>query len=135
MTAKNRERSEREPIHSQKRLAANKRPGYVRRYVNDVGQRIESFKRAGYSIVSEDQDNSDKRASDPSLQGTSLTRVSVGGGIYAVLMEIPEEFYKEDQLAKQRQVDKIEDAIDPTKQHTSASYGQVFRKERGPIDD
>lgn len=108
-------RPKRKPIRSASILRAENRSGYIRRYVNDVHNRIQRFLEAGYTpVVGEDTLN-DYRAQDGSKLG-SIVRKPVGGGINAVLMEIPEEFYHEDQALKQVEVDKFDEAIGTKKE-------------------
>ena len=105
-------RPERIPVGQQNRLAFPKRKGYVRRVVNDVndGERIKMFERAGYTRVAGIVPGGDTRAGADSQMGTGVVR-SVGLGIKGVLMEIPEEFYKEDQALKDKATDETENAI------------------------
>lgn len=103
-------RKSRKPINSKNLLRAEQRPGFVRRYVNDVDTRIQMFLEAGYEPVKGQDNINDYRAQDGSQLG-SVVRKPVGGGVTAVLMEIPEEFYKEDQISKQAEVDAHEQAI------------------------
>lgn len=103
-------RKARKPINSKSLLRAEQRPGFVRRYVNDVDARIQMFLDAGYEPVTGQDNVNDYRAQDGSQLG-SVVRKPVGGGITAVLMEIPEEFYREDQISKQADVDAYEHAI------------------------
>jgi len=104
------ERPARVPLHRQNIITADKREGYVRRLVNDTDDRIERFKLAGWSPV-EGEQVGDEHAADPSSVG-SLTTKSVGAGMKAVLMEIPEGLYKEDQKDKQKKVDMLEGAME-----------------------
>lgn len=103
-------RPDRVPLHRQNLIHANTREGYVRRMVNDVDDRIERFKTAGWSPV-ENEQVGDPHAGDPSSLG-SMTTKSVGAGTKAVLMEIPKEFYKADQADKQGKVDALEEAME-----------------------
>ena len=89
------------------------RPGYVRRVVNDVsdGERVKMFQEAGWEIVRTPGINGgDTRAGADSQLGSVVCR-SVGGGIKGVLMEIPEEWYNEDQREKAKIVDRTEDEV------------------------
>jgi hypothetical protein len=100
-----------------------KDPNYEYRIVNDVGHRVEMLKERGYETV---EDSSvrigDKRVATPKSVG-SIATASVGGGITAVVMRTPKEFYDEDNLLKQAQVDELENA---TKVAPGASdYGTV----------
>lgn len=86
-----------------------KEPGFVYRFVNNVDDRIQKFIDAGYEPVTHQQAGQVGDARVDSSQGTSsIVEKGVGGGKKAVLMRIPEEFYKEDQKAKQEYVDNLE---------------------------
>jgi len=89
------------PIGKQKKLIAPQRPGFVRRFVNDVDNRIEQFKLAGYKPV-EGNFSTSEQSKDVSIMGSQIRR-HVGRGVYAVLMEIQEDWYQEDQKAKLKQ--------------------------------
>jgi hypothetical protein len=104
------ERPKRVPLHRQNILSASTREGYVRRMVNDTDDRIERFKKAGWTPV-EGEQVGDPHAADPSSVG-SMTTKSVGAGMKAVLMEIPDEFYNSDQKDKQKKVDMLEEAME-----------------------
>jgi len=78
------------------------RPGYHRHWFNDVPGRIERAGEAGYAHV---KDNEGKNVS--MIVGTAPS----GGPLHGFLMEIPEEWYKEDMAAQQKQVDAKEDAM------------------------
>jgi hypothetical protein len=104
------DRPTRVPLHRQNIIKANTREGYVRRMVNDVDDRVERFKLAGWTPV-EGERVGDAHAADPSSVG-SMTTKSVGGGTKAVLMEIPQEIYDTDQKDKQGRVDALESAME-----------------------
>lgn len=125
-------RPKRVPVGTRKVLVAEDRPGYHRRWVNDTGDRIQIFINAGYTPVQEQgADISDLRAQDPSKMGNSLVRKAVGDNLYAILMEIPLEFYNEDQKLKQDYIDEKEQSYDPTRKVTSTTYGAVYKKTQG----
>lgn len=108
MTEKNSpKRPKRVPLGTRNVLTAPKRKGYVRRFVNDEADRIAQFEAAGYEVVREATEVGDPKAGKASQVG-SVVRPPVGDGKNAVLMEIKEEYYNEDQDAKQRQVDEGE---------------------------
>ncbi len=85
-----------------------KEPGYEYRVVNDTGDRVQMFEEAGYEVVEADKVIvGDKRVSKASPVG-SKAEVSVGAGEKAVVMRIREDWYKEDQLAKQQRINELE---------------------------
>lgn len=98
------------PLKSRNVLTAPTRPGFVRRFVNDKGDRIQRFKDAGYSIVNDEIQVGDPKIGRSSQLGSDV-RPSVGGGMQAVLMEIPEEFYNEDYKAAQDKISRVENEI------------------------
>lgn len=104
------ERPERIPLHRQNIINADTRPGYVRRLVNDTDDRIERFKKAGWAPV-EGEQIGDPHTGDPSSIGSASVK-SVGAGMKAVLMEIPQEYYDEDQKDKQKKVNELESAME-----------------------
>ncbi len=118
-------REQRIPIGRQSRIKFAQRKGYVRRVVNDVndGERVEMFRKAGWKIVTENTAGGDTRAGADTQVGAPVSR-SVGGGIRGVLMEIPEEFYNEDQAAKQAQIDKTMESI-KRKPKEPGNYGDI----------
>lgn len=103
-------RPNRVPLHRQNIIKAGTREGYVRRLVNDTEDRIERFKLAGWTPV-EGESIGDPHAADPSSI-TSASMKSVGGGTKAMLMEIPEEYYRADQSDKLKKVDALEEAME-----------------------
>ena len=103
-----RTKGKRIPVGTQSKLTADNRPGFKRRFVNDEDGRVDMFLRAGYEIVNDVDTIGQPRVGDASNTGSRPYK-SVGGGMNAVLMEIPEEFYNEDQAAKERRIaDKSE---------------------------
>lgn len=105
-----RNRPQRTPIGRRNVLTAEQRPGYVRRWVNDEDGRIAMFQEAGYEPVKTPTEVGDPMAGNASQLG-SVVRKPVGGGKTAVLMEIPEEFYLEDQAAKEAHLKAKEGAL------------------------
>jgi len=99
------------PLGTRNILTAPKKPGFVRRFVNDTGDRIQLFKDAGWSAVeSVNNPIGDEKIGRPSTIGSSANP-HVGNGQRAVLMEIPEEIYKEDYSAAQAEITKVESEI------------------------
>lgn len=99
------------PLGTRNILTAPKRPGFVRRFVNDAGDRVQLFKDAGWSAVeSVGNPIGDEKIGRASSIGSSANP-HVGGGKRAVLMEIPEEYYNEDFKAAQAKITEVENEI------------------------
>jgi len=97
------------PLGSRNILTAPKKSGFVRRFVNDKGDRIQAFKDAGWNPV-EDTKVGDDKLGRASTMG-SMTNPSVGDGQRAILMEIPEEYYREDYNKSQAAITAVENQI------------------------
>lgn len=122
------ERPKRVPVSGRNRLEVkNKEPGYVYRVVNDVDDRVERLMQAGYEICPEARVGAigNKRVDSPSALGSSAT-VSVGKGVRAVVMRQKEEYYKEDQAAKQAEIDELESTMKTSR----SDYGSMKINER-----
>lgn len=107
------QRPQRTPINGRNILTVKgKEPGFVYRIVNDVGDRIQQFKEAGYELVeNKDVQVGDRRVNAPSAEG-SKAQVSVDKeGTKAFVMRIPQEWYQDDQRAKQSRVDELEQTM------------------------
>lgn len=114
-------RPERTPLGARNRLSfKGQDPNYVYRVINDVDDRLEAAKEAGYDFVL-DGNLGDKRAAEG---GKVDSRVSkpVGNGIRGYLMRIPREYYETDQAEKMRKVDESEHAMRPNK--NKGEYGE-----------
>jgi hypothetical protein len=125
------ERPKRIPLHRQNIIKADTRKGYVRRLVNDTDDRIERFKLAGWSPV-ENEAVGDPHAGDPSSVGSLVTK-SVGAGTKAVLMEIPQDLYDNDQADKPKRWDALEEAMesDVRTKLGGSGYGEGIKIKRG----
>jgi len=117
-------RTTRTPIAQRNILTVRgKEPGYVYRIVNDSGDRVNMFEEAGYEIVNQaDVVVGDKRVQKATSVGTKA-EVNVGGGEKALVMRIREDWYKEDQAAKQQKVNDLESSM--KKQALSGTYGKI----------
>lgn len=126
MTEKNSpNRPKRIPLGTRNVLTAPERPGYVRRFVNDEGDRVAQFEAAGYTLVRDKVEVGDPKAGKSAQLG-SVVRPSVGAGTSAVLMEIKKEYYDEDQAAKQAQIDAGEaDMKANLNSGRAGTYGKV----------
>lgn len=117
-------RVRRTPIGKRNVLSVvGKEAGYEYRFVNDTGDRVETFKENGWEVVpNKGVRIGDKRVSAATPEG-SIAKASVGDGIQAVLMRIPTEYYEEDQAAKQALVNASEEA---TRQKAlDGTYGKL----------
>jgi len=98
------------PLGTRNVLTAPKKHGFVRRFVNDKGDRVENFKAAGWNVVDEHVQVGDPKIGRASSLG-SLVNPHVGGGQRAVLMELPEKIYNEDRVASQAAITQVENEI------------------------
>lgn len=88
-------------------LTAPKRAGFVRRFVNDTGDRIQAFKDAGWVVADDVNQVGDAKLGRAALTG-SMANPSVGGGQRAILMDLPEELYEADRAESQAKVTQVE---------------------------
>jgi hypothetical protein len=88
-----------------------KEDGYVYRIVNDVDDRIQTFLEMGYELVTDPNVTvGDKRVALATKEG-SPQKVSVGQGIQGYVMRQKQEYFDEDQKAKQEKVNELETSI------------------------
>lgn len=100
------ERAKRTPINGRNVLVATgTEPGYKYRFVNDTGDRVETFRERGWEIVdAAGVKLGDRRVELGSTLG-SKAQVSVDkSGTKAFLMRIPQDWYEEDQAEKARSI-------------------------------
>lgn len=117
-------RTKRIPLRGKQPLAVRgKESGFHYRIVNDRDDRIADFLDAGYEVVRDTNVSvGDKSVDRASTEGT-VKRISVGAGDKAVLMRIPDEYYNEDQNAKLKHLQDLEDAT--KKDALSGRYGSL----------
>lgn len=99
--------------------------GYVYRWVNDVDNRIARFQEGGYELVEHEVEVGQRTVDNPGKYGSVVSK-DVGKGRTAYLMRILEEFYAEDQAAKQRNI--LDAEIDMKRALNSGrdgTYGKV----------
>lgn len=103
-----------------------KEPGYHYRIVNDAGDRVQEFLDNGWEVVKkEDVRIGDKRLGNPSsAEGTAAT-ASVGRGATGYVLRIREDWYNEDQAAKQAAVDAQEAAMSNDPLKDDGTYGKL----------
>ncbi len=97
------------------KLTVAGRAGYVRRWINDYDGRLQNAQDGGYEFV---QSDNVKQIGDADVDnenrdlGARVSRVvDKTTGQRAYLMEIKEEFYKEDQKAKIAKVEETDRRI------------------------
>jgi hypothetical protein len=104
------ERTRRTPINgTRSRLSVRgKEPGYVYRIVNDTDDRVQTLQEMGYEIVTDSKVSvGDKRIANPTQEGSPI-KVSVGQGVNAYIMRQKQEWFDEDQAAKNAKNDELE---------------------------
>lgn len=110
------------------RLAAHEREGFHPRWINDEPGRLTRAEEAGYEFVTTSDERQEKRRE-------IVGRNTDGSAKYAYLMEIPQEYYDEDQRAKLKPVDEFERAVKSGKPNDGASItgddGDKFYSPRG----
>lgn len=88
-----------------------KEEGFHYRIVNDVDDRIESFKDLGYTVVTEDTVSiGERRVDSPSAEG-SVKKKPVGNGVVGVLMKTPKDWFEEAQIEKAEELTNQERAM------------------------
>ena len=118
-------RPKRVPIGTRNVLTFPERAGYKRRVVNDEGDRIKQFEAAGYTIVREDIVAGDPKAGSETKIGSAVNP-RTGSETKGVLMEIRQEWYDEDQKAKQAEITRGErDMTRKLNQGGDGDYGSV----------
>lgn len=117
-------RTRRTPLEGRNILTASgKEPGYTYRFVNDTGDRVQTFLDNGWEKVpAKTVRVGDKRLGVPGTEGSDAT-ASVGQGTKAYLLRIRDEWYEEDQAAKQAQVNATEEAT--RQQALDGTYGKL----------
>jgi hypothetical protein len=97
-----------------------KESGFEYRWVLDLGNRIEKFKRGGWELVTHEVSVGDARAATPSSLGSIVTATS--GDRKLILMRIPEEYYKEDQDSKEQELLALEESMG---MNVEGRYGKI----------
>lgn len=103
-------RTRRTPINGirNKLNVRGQEPGYVYRIVNDIEDRVQSLQELGYEIVTgKGVSVGDKRIANPTQEGSPV-KVSVGQGVQAYVMRQKQEWFDEDQKAKNARNDELE---------------------------
>ncbi|MCP3924481.1 MAG: hypothetical protein GY714_18060 [Desulfobacterales bacterium] len=94
--------------------------GYVPRWINDDGDRIEVARNGGYDYVYDNRTEKtqvgEKTDNGNSDIGSKISRIvdksaRLGAPMRAYLMQIKKEYYDEDQKAKMAKVDEMDNVI------------------------
>lgn len=109
-------------------LMAEERPGFIRRWVNEDFGRVESLMDIGWSPVEgRGQDISDSRIQVNTALGSVVRRVvnrsAESSAKTAILMEIPEELYREIEDARHERNQRTERALDPNSRRNRDNFG------------
>lgn len=102
----------------------NKEPGFVYRIVNDTDGRVAELQERGYEVVKDDSVQvGDKRVAKDTPIGSPRT-VAVGGGIKGVVMRQREDYYNEDQAAKEASIRELEVQMEGARE-VDGQYGKI----------
>jgi hypothetical protein len=120
------------------KLATPELPGFHCHWINDYTGRLLQAMQGGYEFVSPEEAliTSNDLAGSPVGAGSDLgSRVSVvvgknedGSPLRAYLMKIRNEYFKEDEQAREAQVDRIDDAMRQGKQPTDGDSSNRYVK-------
>jgi hypothetical protein len=92
------------------KLSAPPREGYHRHWINDSGSRLAQAEAGGYTFVEDADDALGK--SDPGTKTSVIAgTLPDGSPMRTYLMEIPLEYYEEDQKAEQAQIDQFDQEL------------------------
>ena len=97
---------------------------YHYRWVNDVDNRLEQLKAAGYEPVTHEVHVGTKGVGQSTNVGDTVTK-GVGQGVTAYLMRIPKEWHEEDKKAKAEEVNRSEELLNDNINDISGRYGEV----------
>lgn len=106
-----------------------KEDGWHYRWVLDVGNRTRKFQKAGYEFVTHEVLVGDARSGTPEGLGSAVEALSGNGSQKLVLMRIKQEYYNEDQEAKELETKALEAGMG---KELSGTYGKI-ELERKPL--
>ena len=108
-----------------------KDPNFAYRWVVDEdekGSRILRFKRGGWEFARNDDQPGGVQVGSESVYKSrsegSIIREHSGAGRFSYLMKIRKEFYDEDQAAKAKEIDEVEETIVGTGSSEGTEFGQ-----------
>lgn len=117
-------RVRRSPLVNKGKLSVGRKdPDFEYRFVNDEGDNVaDKMDRGWEAVLKSETVVGDKRVDSATAEG-SLATVTVGQGRKAVLMKIRKDWYAEDQMIKQAEVDKSEQATKA--EALDGNYGKI----------
>lgn len=119
-------RAKRTPINGRNVLSvSNKQAGYHYRFVNDTGDRVQSFLDNGWEqVAADDVIVGDRRVAAAKGLGSKAQASVNKDGTKAFVMRIKQEWFDEDQAEKAKHVDELEKSM---KQQalSSSDYGKL----------
>jgi hypothetical protein len=107
-----------------------KEDGWHYRWVLNLGNRTRKFQKAGYEFVTHNVIVGDARAGTPEVLGSQVEAMSGNGAQKLILMRIKQEWYDEDQAAKELGTLALETGMG--KINVGGDYGKVT-VERKPL--
>jgi len=123
------ERPKRIPLYDQrsKLVVKNGREDMVYRVVNDRGNRIFRFRRAGWEHVLENEVEMGDYQVEPNQELGNVICVQVNSdGTKGYLMCLPKELYDEDQATKAEEINRLEEAMEEETRNTAEGrYGNM----------
>jgi len=119
-------RAKRTPINGRNVLSvSNKQAGYHYRFVNDTGDRVQSFLDNGWEqVAADDVIVGDRRVAAAKGLGSKAQASVNKDGTKAFVMRIKQDWFDEDQAEKAKHVDELEKSM---KQQalSSSDYGKL----------
>lgn len=114
----------RQPLGQRNRLTfrGEMEEGYNYRVINDVDDRLTLALEGGYEFVESNEKLGDDKAAEASKVGSRVSK-PVGNGINGYLMRIKNEFYEEDQAAKEADLVETEKGMEPGRTDVEDAYG------------
>lgn len=123
------ERAKRTPLGTRNILTVQHRPGFHRVWVSDspsLRTKLADYEAAGYTYVEENLQVGDTKANSGDKVSSRVTRQG-GQGTMLYLMEVPEEYYKEDLEAQEAKIKEKEHQMFSPKS-IEAGYGTAKTK-------
>ena len=116
------ERPQRVPINGLRDKLSLKgcEPGFHYCIVNDYN--VDVYVAAGYDFVTHDLKIGDRHIDSSQAEGRKVS-LPVGSGVIGYVMRIPQEWYDEDRLEEQRELDKTEETL--RQDRSDGRYGKL----------